>query len=207
MKRSGRRGRRAARRTDPRALSSRGRVRCARRLRARERDCARDRRRIDGRIVCRWTPGSRGADGSRFLRLPPTTASRSPAPRGHNSRYDGGRAGARARRGRGSREGRRETARGRRPGKALAALAEAADGRGRADLAIARTASPPGEELVARAVHARPRLRRGGARRARLPGAVRPEEESDVAVARPSQSRSEAAERVRAAVVRVYPSS
>jgi hypothetical protein len=61
--------------TDARAPQLAGVLDAGSALRAGVREGARDRRWVYGRVVCRGTPGSRGADGRRFLPLLPATAS------------------------------------------------------------------------------------------------------------------------------------
>jgi serine phosphatase RsbU (regulator of sigma subunit)/uncharacterized protein YigA (DUF484 family) len=91
------------------------------------------------------------------------------------------------------------------PGKALADLAEAAAAAVGADLAVVRTASSPGDELVARAVHAGSSAAAAELEGTRLPAAAVPEEEGDLSGDGLPDPLRKAAERVHATVVRVYP--
>ena len=91
------------------------------------------------------------------------------------------------------------------PAKALSALAEAAATAAGADVAIVRTASPPGEELVARAVYAKSSAVAAELEGARLPASDVPPEEGEIPPEDLWGPIGRAAERVGAAVVRVYP--
>lgn len=91
------------------------------------------------------------------------------------------------------------------PAKALSALAEAAATAAGADVAIVRTASPPGEELVARAVYAKSSAVAAELEGARLPASDVPPEEGQIPPEDLWGPIGRAAERVGAAVVRVYP--
>jgi serine phosphatase RsbU (regulator of sigma subunit) len=91
------------------------------------------------------------------------------------------------------------------PAKALSALAEAAATAAGADVAIARTASPSGEELVARAVYAKSSAVAAELEGARLPASDVPSEEGQIPPEDLWGPVGRAAERVGAAVVRVYP--
>jgi len=88
---------------------------------------------------------------------------------------------------------------------ALVALVEAVALATGADLAIIRTASPPGGELVARAVHAGSPALAAELEGTRLPSTDIPGEESDITVEGLPGGLRRAAERAGATVVRVYP--
>jgi serine phosphatase RsbU (regulator of sigma subunit) len=90
-------------------------------------------------------------------------------------------------------------------GKGLAALAEAAATAVGADLVIARTASPTGDELVARAVHAASSAVAAELEGARLAARSAPPSEAEIPVAELPAPLRKAAERIHAATVRVYP--
>jgi serine phosphatase RsbU (regulator of sigma subunit) len=91
------------------------------------------------------------------------------------------------------------------PAKALSALAEAAATAAGADVAIARTASPSGEELVSRAVYAKSSAVAAELEGGRLPASEVPPEEDQIAPEDLPGPIGRAAERVGAAAVRVYP--
>ena len=88
---------------------------------------------------------------------------------------------------------------------ALVALVEAVAAAAGADLAIVRTASSPGGELVARAVEAASPALAAEVESTRLPATDVPGEESDIAADRLPDALRRAAERAGAAVVRIYP--
>jgi serine phosphatase RsbU (regulator of sigma subunit) len=87
----------------------------------------------------------------------------------------------------------------------LAALAEAAAAATGADLAIARTVSPAGDELIARAVHAASSAVAAELEGARLSTRAVPAAESDIAVEELAPPLRKAAERIGVTAVRVYP--
>jgi serine phosphatase RsbU (regulator of sigma subunit) len=91
------------------------------------------------------------------------------------------------------------------PGKALADLAKAAAAAVGADLAVVRTLSSSGDDLVARAVHASSSAVAAELEATRLPSTAVPEAERDFSRDGLPDSLRKAAERVHAALVRVYP--
>jgi serine phosphatase RsbU (regulator of sigma subunit) len=90
-------------------------------------------------------------------------------------------------------------------GGTLAALAEAASVAIGADLAIARTVSASGEDLAANGVHAVSSAVAAELQGTKLPAREVPLAEAEIAVAELPAALRKAAERIGAAVVRVYP--
>jgi serine phosphatase RsbU (regulator of sigma subunit) len=90
-------------------------------------------------------------------------------------------------------------------GRSLAALVEAVAEATGADVAIARTTSPSGAELVARAVHAASPALAAELEATRLPAAAVPDQDCDLLIAELPAALRRAAERAHAGRVHVYP--
>jgi serine phosphatase RsbU (regulator of sigma subunit) len=90
-------------------------------------------------------------------------------------------------------------------GATLGALAEAIAGVTHVELAIARTASAPGSDLVARGVHAASPALAAELQGTRLPAAAVPEEEQDLETGELPEPLARVARRIHAEVVTIYP--